>query len=210
MRQACFVTLVCDHCAKPFRRKAWRVEEDGFVYFCGRECYTSRRSCASPEAFWRNVVTTESGCMEWRGKPLKTGGYGRLRVNGKTVKAHRHAWVLKNGPIPEGKFVCHDCDNPICVNPEHLFLGTAFDNMQDMAWKGRSAGSRRIGEAHPMAKLTAEQVREIRRRYVKRGRYGNGPELAREYGVTSLTLWAIATGRSRQEVPAAIDGDITK
>lgn len=79
---------------------------------------------------------------EWVGDclvypPTKRDGYGRIRVDGKSWLAHRFSWVLANGPIPEGMYVCHRCDNPPCINPEHLFLGTQTDNMRDMAAKGR-------------------------------------------------------------------------
>lgn len=198
-RESSLVDLVCTECWREYRREHWRVAA-GENKHCSRECCARSRWNWTPERFWSHVVRTESGCLEWQFKRLKTGGYGRLRVNGKAVKAHRHAWELTHGPVPAGLFVCHRCDNTICVNPEHLFLGTAFDNMADMAAKGRSAGSTRIGERHPMVKVSAEQVREIRRRYVNRGRYGNSRELAREYGVTNTTLWAIATGRARTEV----------
>jgi hypothetical protein len=77
------------------------------------------------------------GCILWT-KGMDALGYGRLWVNGQCLLAHRWAWMQENGPIPEGMCVCHHCDNPSCINPGHLFLGTHQDNMSDMAAKGRS------------------------------------------------------------------------
>ena len=89
------------------------------------------------ERFWARIVEQPNGCREWTGG-ASSAGYGQLWFEGKLVYAHRLAWILVNGPIPEGLFVCHKCDNPPCCNVEgHLFLGTATDNMRDMIAKGR-------------------------------------------------------------------------
>lgn len=103
----------------------------------------------------------ENGCTLWTGK---TGhwGYGKIFWDSKTQLAHRLAWEVANGPIPSGKFICHRCDVPACVNPDHLFLGTAADNSADMIAKGRHATKPARGEAHRSAVLTAEQVLAIR------------------------------------------------
>ena len=85
--------------------------------------------------FWANVQKT-NGCWEWTGGK-HAPGYGRLFVATKEMRAHRFSWLIHNGRIPDGLFVCHKCDNPNCVNPEHLFLGTHQDNMDDMVAKGR-------------------------------------------------------------------------
>lgn len=86
-----------------------------------------------------------SDCILWKGKTWSQGRYGYLSFNGKTISAHRHSWELVNGKIPKGMIVCHKCDVGLCVNPDHLFLGTHKDNMQDCAKKGRLNTSRQDG-----------------------------------------------------------------
>ncbi len=100
-------------------------------------------------------------CWEWTGT-RQTQGYGKI-INeyGQLETTHRVAWRLFRSPIPKGMLICHHCDNPPCVNPDHLFVGTHHDNMADCMAKGRQDGGR--GEGHGCAKLNENQVREIRR-----------------------------------------------
>jgi HNH endonuclease len=125
-------------------------------------------------------------------------GYGQIGNEGRILLAHRVAWELAYGSIPEGMFVCHDCDNRACVRPEHLFLGTHEDNMADMRAKGRSP--KNIGVSNPRARLTVGQVREI----LRRGRAGeNRSSLANEFGVGYHTIADILLRRSWRHVEAA-------
>lgn len=127
--------------------------------------------------FWSKVEKTD-GCWIWLGYPNRQG-YGTIQVDGVRVRAHRFSWSLLNGPIPDGLCVLHTCDNPSCVRPDHLFLGTNLDNIKDRMGKQRSTGS--PGETHPLARLTNEQVYEIRRVYGS-GHIGMR-KLAQIYGV---------------------------
>lgn len=113
------------------------------------------------EAFFaeRSSVNEETKCIEWT-KYVSKLGYGTVKHKGKQYPAHRFAWEYKNGPIPEGLFVCHRCDNRKCINLEHLFLGTALDNMRDMIAKGRKVVG--VGQKRTDAKLTNEQICAIR------------------------------------------------
>lgn len=96
-----------------------------------------------------NTIKTKSGCMEWKGATDPTG-YGRVRVFGKSINTHRAILILMGTKIPDGYDVCHKCDNPACINPKHLFVGTRSDNVKDCVKKGRF--SRPRGDKHPSYK----------------------------------------------------------
>ena len=115
--------------------------------------------------FWKRV-NKGLNCWQWLGC-IVDGGYGQIRVDGKMLRTHRVSWEIENGPIPDNLVVCHKCDNPPCVCPEHLFLGTIADNNRDCIEKGRGAWamsreSMVCGERSPHAKLHDEDVRRIR------------------------------------------------
>jgi hypothetical protein len=97
------------------------------------------------ERFWRFVDKSRGAdaCWLWTGSQRMKWGYGRIMVNGRRISAHRFAYIDTFGPIAQTLFVCHRCDNPPCVNPSHLFVGTPRDNAQDMHRKGRFRGGRR-------------------------------------------------------------------
>lgn len=112
--------------------------------------------------FSSKIRKFKKGCWVWLGRK-NHHGYGILDFKRKPIRAHRFSWMIKNGKIPDGKFVLHKCDNRACVNHSHLFLGTAADNSADMKLKGRSIA----GEKHPLRKLNSFQVilmRDIRSR----------------------------------------------
>jgi HNH endonuclease len=136
-----------------------------------------------------------SGCWLWRGL-VRPDGYGATRFEGREQGAHRVAWQLFRGEIAKGIVVCHKCDVRACVNPEHLFLGTAAENVQDMAQKGRSPR----GEKHGSAKLTAEQVSRIKTMLAEDRLYMS--EIAREFGVSQTTIGAIKRGKTWKTVVA--------
>ncbi len=146
--------------------------------------------------YWDRVEkkSTEE-CWPWTGaKTWK--GYGFFRWDGKSQNAHRVAWMLANGPIPEGIHCLHRCDNPACQNPAHLFLGTNLENISDKMSKGRHRGPR--GERSSSAKLTSEQIYEIRERGETCEPYET---IARRFGITEGHVSMIITRRSWKHLP---------
>lgn len=114
------------------------------------------KKCTAAARLAARTVATALGCLEYQGTKMR--GYGQMHYAGKTRLAHRVAWTLANGPIPEGLFVCHRCDNRACCNVEHMFLGTLQDNVDDMIAKGRQArGDRCTTAARNRAKKTCSR-----------------------------------------------------
>lgn len=130
--------------------------------------------------FWNKVKKTRA-CWFWIGF-RSPKGYGILSNEGKLQRAHRVSWVIHNGTIPKNILVCHSCDNPSCVNPNHLWLGTTQENTADRNAKGRQ--DHPTGIKHPMSKLTEENVREIRN---LKGKIVQ-KEIARKFNVSEATI----------------------
>lgn len=145
------------------------------------------------DRFWQRVERGDAAaCWPWRGSMLPKG-YGRFYpAEGVGLYAHRVSWEIANGrPVPDGLHVMHACDNPRCVNPAHLSVGTRSDNMRDCVAKGRHGKSGVQGERHPSHKLTDAQVIEIRRRAAA----GEQTRpMAREFGVTAPVVRGIRRG----------------
>lgn len=137
---------------------------------------------------WARKIALESGCWLWTGS-VDSWGYGTVRVGGSrghTYKAHRIAWQVTHGPIPQGKRVMHRCDVTRCINPAHLLLGSDADNNDDKARKGRAP-----------KKLTPDDVREIRRR---QGLGESDTVIALDFGVQRATLWAIRVNHTHRHI----------
>lgn len=153
---------------------------------------SSRKRLAALRVLGRNWTVSASGCWEWN--LGKSHGYGQVRVSeiwGSTpVYAHRLAYVLRYGAIPEGLVVCHECDNPCCVNPDHLFLGTQADNVADMVSKGRHCP----GEANGMVKITDTEVKAIK---AMRQAGMTGRAIAKLFGVSEGHISTILKGKKR-------------
>ncbi|MBK9496899.1 MAG: HNH endonuclease [Xanthomonadales bacterium] len=148
------------------------------------------------EKFWKHVNKSgskilDTPCWEWS-QPRSFGGYGIFSVNGKAKSAHRISWRMANGD--PGKFhVLHKCDNKICIRPEHLFLGTDWDNVRDRVAKGRTAQ----GETHYRAKLTNAQIMSMRA-MAKGG--ATQRKLAAKFDVTQSYVSRVIRGVRRKDI----------
>lgn len=158
-----------------------------FVY-----SHSPRVQKSSEERFWLKVDKSggEDACWRWTGAHA-INGYGLLWIKDKHVYAHRFSFILFNGGIADGMLVCHKCDNPICVNPKHLFSGTNNDNVQDKVNKGRSPK----GDKHRSTILPDVKVAEIRYRYKSEG--AKCSTLAKEYNMSRGYIYRIVKGTAR-------------
>ena len=151
-------------------------------------------------------INKTTGCWEWQGS--KRSGYGRMiigsRTDGtrKTVSTHRLSYELNYGEIPQGMEICHKCDNPCCINPDHLFAGTRQDNIDDRERKGRNNPPK--GEKHAKAKLTERDVIDIRNKRAAGKSFG---KLAKEYGVHKKTIQNAVSGKSWGFLPMPPKGE---
>lgn len=177
----------CMHCGVDMR--GLKVNRKATRFFCSPPCKNGYY--ADPKVrtrmFWEKVSKEgHNGCWIWQGCTYSPG-YGSfywiLPGMSKNMRpAHRISWELANGPVPAGMEVCHRCDVRLCVNPEHLFLGTHAENMRDCKAKGRNVR----GERQRMAKLTEEKVRELRRMRREEGK--TSFELAAIFGIAHTTV----------------------
>lgn len=158
--------------------------------------YTLERQILS---FWNKVNKNGSipahcpelgACWEWTARKNRLVGYGTARLGIKTENAHRVSWRIINGEIPDGLWVLHKCDNPLCVRPDHLFLGTQIDNMTDMILKGRKAKAEGVWNC----RLSTTQVNEIKERKLS-GEKQN--KLALEYRVSNALISYIVNNKRR-------------
>lgn len=138
------------------------------------------------ERFWAKVKRDEPGCWVWTASKF-WDGYGKFRLGATMVKAHRISFEIHNGQIPDGLHVLHKCDNPACVNPEHLFSGSHAENMADKEAKARGVSFR--GSKHGRAKLTEADVAVIRA-----ARGVTQQQLADQFGVSNQLISRIKSG----------------
>lgn len=160
----------------------------------------TRARGTTEERFWRYVKKTD-GCWLWVGSSKNSKGYGMLQKiggsKGKGILAHRLSYIIHKGEIPDGLVVMHACDNPACVNPDHLSVGTQSQNILEAIAKGRKKPPKLphfTGVDHPGAKFTEQDIRDIRAQGM------NDTVLAKKYGVAASTIRRIRIGKSWSHV----------
>lgn len=197
------VLCECLQCGSVFHR--WSSDlRRGNGKYCSHRCRSKHRYILNPylchpspyERFFRNISFSShvQDCWIWEGLKNK-GGYGRIVVNQKEIPAHRYSYILHKGSIPPKHFVCHHCDNPSCVNPEHLFMGTPSENSRDRHKKGMHRDD--TGSKHPMALLDEEKVQTIRL-LLKDGKQGS--ILAKKFGVSSACIYSIKSRKTWKHI----------
>lgn len=142
------------------------------------------------------IPLSDSECMEWQGY-INPRGYGKLMHDLKSYRAHRIAYLIWKGNIPQNKEVCHTCDNTKCINPNHLFLGTHSENMQDMADKKRNPTLLLKGSEKPKSKLNEVKIRSIKRLLAKKWKQR---DIAKRFGVHQTVIKSINLNRTWRHV----------
>ena len=146
-----------------------------------------------------NSIENENGCWIWQGSK-SNHGYGSVSVSrGKTMLVHRLAFKLWCGELPDYLFVCHHCDEPLCVNPNHLFLGTNQDNIDDKIFKGRAYTGIHKGERNENSVLTEYKVKEIKKLLMKGSQ--SQSEIAKAFGVSKQCITDIKLDRVWKHIP---------
>ncbi len=174
------MNLKCKSCGGDYKIKPSRAKKSKY---CSRRCLWNETSKRMMIYNIYDIISkiVDDKCMEWPGVKDK-GGYGhssQLLRNGRG--AHIDAYLITYGPIPKGMFVCHKCDNPPCINPKHLFLGTPKDNADDRDNKNRVSH----GESHPLSKLKISDVIKIR------SDQRTHEQIAQDYNVSSHAIWCV-------------------
>lgn len=194
----------CKKCGNEFK---WRIcSYEPEPKHCSSKCKFKYKTATYEEKLERvkfyyekNVIKKE-GCWDWKG-PIDHYGYGKTTT--KTGigfnTAHKTSWILHKGKIPEGKIVCHSCDNRLCSNPDHLWLGTHKQNTHDMIKKGRLKSGiwNQFGSKNPIRKLNEDQVMQIKN-LLSQGR--TGAEIARLFKVSSNVIYDIKSERTWKQV----------
>jgi len=189
------VEKICQFCGTIFTLKR-SIVLTGRGQFCSAACRYASTVRPLEERFWAKVEKS-TGCWNWTAAK-NPKGYGIFCIEKKTNSlelAHRVSYRLHYGAIPEDLRVLHHCDNPTCVRPDHLFLGTDGDNTADKVAKNRQ----QKGEHHALAKLTDAQATEIRRRYAAGG--VSQAQLAREYSINHATMGSLIHRKTWHHLP---------
>lgn len=199
------IPRVCEYCSAVFTSSEYRISQ-GRGRFCSTQCARIGQHDKPEIRFWENVRKTDY-CWIWTASTNRKG-YGRFTIGGHSFSAHRYSYHLHYGSVHDGLCVLHKCDNPPCVNPDHLFLGTFAVNNADRAAKGRSASGERHhlvqhpetveGERNPFSKLTTAQVLEIRHLYAE-GKTTQ-PKLGLLFGVSTSLVNAIILRHSWKHI----------
>lgn len=169
-----------------------------YNWYVNKENTMPKRS--TPVDFWAKVTKRKGACWVWKGA-LTRDGYGQVMYHGRGRGAHRLAWELTNGPVPDGKYVLHHCDNPPCINPEHLWVGTQKDNMLDCATKDRTGrggwahGNRKTknGIRRGGVKLSKDDIFKIREMLAS-GKFSLA-QIGKKFDTVQSHIYQIKTGK---------------
>lgn len=197
---------ICRYCGRE-----WTPRFRNRRTFCSRSCSVAERVAKSRDRASSSELVTKrfsesfipepnSGCWLWTGWTGRRG-YGAFHLHGRgQMISSRAAWTILRGEIPDGLWVLHRCNTPACVNPDHLYLGDVRDNVRDMIAAGRQSRKPTIfGEAHYRAKLSEQNVFEIRSLY--RSGSATQRELAALFGISKTSVSGVINGRSWRHIP---------